>query len=55
MEMADAFAFDVANDIPDGHYVLVEVEANGDGGLTWNSSFAIEGHAPYLEVGGNDN
>jgi hypothetical protein len=51
VEVTDGFAFDVANDIPDGHYVLVEVEASGDDDDTWTSSFSIEGHAPFLEVG----
>ena len=51
VEVTDGFAFDVANDIPDGHYVLVEVEASGDGDDIWNSSFSIEGHAPLLELG----
>jgi len=51
VEVTDGFAFDVANDIPDGHYVLVEVEASGDGDDIWNSSFSIEGHAPVLELG----
>ncbi len=48
IEMTDAFAFDVANDIPDGHYALIEVEAT-DGTDTWTSSFSIQGHAPALE------
>ncbi|MCD4683208.1 MAG: hypothetical protein K8R86_08000, partial [Bacteroidales bacterium] len=48
LEIADGFAFDVANDMPDGHYVLVEVEASGDGDDTWTSSFSMEGHAPEL-------
>ena len=51
LEMTDAFAFDVANNIPDGHFVLIDVEAIGDDDATWNSSFSIEGHAPLLEIG----
>ncbi|MCD4788794.1 MAG: hypothetical protein K8R37_02245, partial [Bacteroidales bacterium] len=51
IEIADGFAFDVANDLPDGHYVLVDVEASGDDKIIWNSSFSIEGHAPVLELG----
>lgn len=47
----DAFAFDVANDIPDGHYVLITVEASGGSDDIWTSSFSIEGHAPSLELG----
>ncbi|MCK4312230.1 MAG: carboxypeptidase regulatory-like domain-containing protein, partial [Candidatus Cloacimonetes bacterium] len=44
----DGFAFDVANDIPDGHYVLFDVSAT-DGTDVWESSFSIEAHAPVLE------
>ncbi len=51
VEVIDGFAFDVANDIPDGHYVLVDVEASGDGDDLWTSNFTIEGHAPVLELG----
>jgi PKD repeat protein len=51
VEITNGFAFDVANDIPDGHYVLVDVTANGDSDATWVSSFSVEGHAPYLELG----
>ncbi len=47
----DAFAFDVANDIPDGHYVLINVEANGGSDDTWTSNLSIGGHAPVLELG----
>jgi len=50
LEMSDAFALDVANDIPDGHYVLIEVEASGDDDASWSSSFSIGGHAPVLEL-----
>ncbi|MCD4735445.1 MAG: hypothetical protein K8R53_05345, partial [Bacteroidales bacterium] len=51
VEIADGFAFDVANDIPDGHYVLIDVEADGNGETIWNSNFSIEGHAPVLGLG----
>ncbi|RLD50300.1 MAG: hypothetical protein DRJ05_19790, partial [Bacteroidetes bacterium] len=51
LEMTDAFAFDVANDIPDGHFVLIDVEATGDDDAVWNSSFSVEGHAPLMEIG----
>jgi PKD repeat protein len=47
----DAFAFEVANDIPDGHFVLVNVVATGTSDDTWTSSFSIGGHAPVLELG----
>ncbi|MBN1339466.1 MAG: hypothetical protein JXA03_09085 [Bacteroidales bacterium] len=49
VEIAGAFAFDVANNIPDGHYVVIDVEANGDGKTLWTSSISVEGHAPVLE------
>ncbi len=51
VNIADGFEIDVANDIPDGHYVLIDVEASGDDEEIWTSSFSIEGHAPYLEIG----
>ncbi|MCF8406007.1 MAG: T9SS type A sorting domain-containing protein [Bacteroidales bacterium] len=51
LEIANGFAFDVADDIPDGHYVIVDVEASGDGDEIWNSSFTMAGHAPVLTLG----
>ena len=50
--MTDAFAFDVAGNIPDLHTVIFNVEAT-DGTDTWESSFFLNGHAPnlnFLEV-----
>jgi len=44
----DAFAYDVANDLPDGHNAVIEVSAT-DGTLTWVSSISIPGHSPVLE------
>ncbi|MCD4744861.1 MAG: T9SS type A sorting domain-containing protein [Bacteroidales bacterium] len=46
----DGFAFDVSDNIPDGHVVLYDVIAN-DGDSIWLSSFTIEGHAPVLKIG----
>lgn len=46
----DGFAWEVADNIPDMHNVIVEVNAT-DGSDTWVTSFVIQGHAPYLEVG----
>jgi PKD repeat protein len=46
----DGFAFDVAEDLPDGHAVLFDVSAS-DGTDTWTSSLVITGHAPLLELG----
>ncbi|NCC73146.1 MAG: T9SS type A sorting domain-containing protein [Sphingobacteriia bacterium] len=43
----DAFAFDVAEDIPDNHAVLFTVSAT-NGTDTWNSNIVITGHAPVL-------
>jgi len=44
----DGFAFDVTNDIPDGHAVLFDVTAT-DGTNIWTSNLVITGHAPALE------
>ncbi len=46
--VADGFAYDVANDIPDGHNAVFEVSAT-DGTDTWTSFVSIPGHAPVLE------
>jgi PKD repeat protein len=46
--VVDGFAYDVANDIPDGHNAVLEVSAT-DGTLVWVSSISIPGHAPVLE------
>ncbi len=46
--MSDGFAYDVANDLPDGHSVTFEVSAT-DGTDTWVSYIAVPGHAPVLE------
>jgi len=51
LEIADGFAFDVAGDMPDGHFVMFDVEASDNSKTLWNSSFSIEGHAPLLESG----
>ncbi|MCD4746209.1 MAG: T9SS type A sorting domain-containing protein, partial [Bacteroidales bacterium] len=48
----DGFAYDVANDIPDGHNVPFEVSAT-DGDSTWLSYFSIQAHAPALEMDNN--
>ncbi len=45
--MTDAFAFDVAGNIPDLHTVIFDVVAT-DGTDTWESSFFLKGHAPNL-------
>ena len=48
LEMADGFAFEVANDLPDGHSASFEVSAT-DGTDTWLSYISIPGHAPVLD------
>ncbi len=42
----DAFAFEVADNVPDGHVIDFVVEA--DGGQIWESYFSDEAHAPIL-------
>ena len=50
VSVADAFAFDVAEDLPDGHAVLIDMSAS-DGTDTWAGTVVITGHAPVLEFG----
>ncbi|RLC47225.1 MAG: hypothetical protein DRI23_11570, partial [Candidatus Cloacimonadota bacterium] len=47
VSIADGFAFSVAEDIPDGHYILFSVNVVS-GTTTWESSFSIDSHAPNL-------
>lgn len=47
---SDAFAFSVADDLPDEHVVTVSVTATS-GSDTWNSYITLEGHAPVLGLG----
>lgn len=47
---ADAFAFSVADNLPDEHVVTVSVTASS-GGDIWNSYFTMDGHAPVLGMG----
>jgi hypothetical protein len=46
----NAYAFTVANDIPDEHTVIINIAATM-GITTWNSYLSITGHAPVLTVG----
>ncbi|RLD59111.1 MAG: hypothetical protein DRJ05_06870 [Bacteroidetes bacterium] len=46
----NAFSFDVADNIPDEHTVLINVAATM-GITTWNSFLSITGHSPVLTVG----
>ncbi|MBN3034248.1 MAG: hypothetical protein JW861_01580, partial [Bacteroidales bacterium] len=48
LSVTDGFAYDVANNLPDGHVASFEVSAT-DGTNTWVSYFFIPGHAPVLE------
>jgi hypothetical protein len=43
----DAFEFEVAGDVPDGHVIAFVVEA--DGGTVWESYFSVEALAPVVE------
>jgi PKD repeat protein len=46
--VTNGFAYSVANNIPDLHSVIIEVNAT-NGSDTWTSNISIEGHAPILE------
>lgn len=49
MTIADAFAFDIAGNVPDQHAIAFTVEATGQD--TWSSGFAIIANAPALAMG----
>jgi PKD repeat protein len=49
--ITDGFAFDVAENLPDGHGVLLNVSAS-DGTDNWASTVVIPGHAPVLAFNG---
>jgi hypothetical protein len=61
VNMENAFAFDIAGNIPDQHAIAFSLEANGQ--ETWSSGFAITVNAPQLtmdnfyinDAGGNNN
>lgn len=48
--MEDGFAWEVANNIPDNHLVIFEINAT-DGTDVWTTSFGVTGHGPLLEIG----
>jgi len=50
LSVADGFAWEVANNIPDLHDVVFDVEAT-NGTDTWTSSMTITGHAPVITIG----
>ena len=49
IQIDDAFAVQIANDIPDGNNIQFNIVSTGD--ATWNSSYSETGHAPVLEFG----
>ncbi len=48
ISMTDAFAFNVANDIPDDQNIVFTLEAT-DGAEIWTSHIVLKSHAPILE------
>jgi hypothetical protein len=46
----DAFAFDVAANVPDQHVLAFTIEATGQ--QTWSSGFSIVANAPHLQLAG---
>lgn len=50
MMIEDAFAFEVADDVPDETSLVFEVTMNS-GDATWTSSFAIPAYAPSFKIG----
>jgi len=53
VSIPNGFAFDVADNLPDEHIVIIQVEASGTGEPVWNSNLTIPGHAPVLEMNNN--
>jgi hypothetical protein len=59
----DAFAFDIAGNIPDQHEITFNLEITGTGRDTWYSDFTIIANAPHIvyeeiiidDSAGNDN
>jgi len=49
--ISDAFAFSIANDIPDQHIFDFELQINGNADDLWISYFSITVNAPFLEFG----
>ena len=48
MNIADAFAFDIAGNIPDQHPIAFTLQAAGQ--ETWSSNFNIVANAPHLKM-----
>ena len=61
--VSDAFALDIADDVPDQHNVLFTIVASGEGQDDWTSTFNMTVNAPELfsnsfvvsDVSGNNN
>ncbi|MBL7104731.1 MAG: hypothetical protein ISS18_10400 [Bacteroidales bacterium] len=49
--ISDAFAFSIADDIPDQHVLNFELQVDGNADDTWSSYFSIVVNAPILEFG----
>ena len=49
----DAYEFSVSNSVEDQHYVLIDVNVEGDPGVkeTWDTSFGVIINAPHFTVG----
>jgi hypothetical protein len=48
--VADAYAFDVPGNTPDGHKINFDLEVSGDTNrITWNSGFNVTVHAPVID------
>ncbi|MCD6161361.1 MAG: hypothetical protein J7K40_02985 [candidate division Zixibacteria bacterium] len=47
---ADAFAFSVLSDVPDGHSIAFELSVSGTAADTWISNFSIPVHAPEVSI-----
>ncbi len=45
---ADAFAFDMAGNTPDGRFVTFDLTVNGVEKEVWESHFSIQVHAPNI-------
>jgi len=48
--IANAFAFTVANNVPDNHSILFNISTT-DGTNTWTGTMTVTAHAPILQVG----
>jgi len=51
LTLNNAFAFTIADNIPDQHEILFDIEISGSARETWYSSFVIIVNAPVWEIG----